>query len=43
LTPQLFISPEKLFWYGEAFLLSTPGTVVHLGGFQFSGRRSRVG
>ena len=30
LTPQLFISPEKLFWYGEAFLLSTPGTIVHL-------------
>ena len=43
LTPQLFISPEKLIWYGEAFLLSTPGTIVRLWGFQFSRRRSRVG
>ena len=40
LTPQLFISPEKLIWYGEAFLLST---IVRLWRFQFSGRRSRVG
>jgi len=50
---QLFVSPGKLFWYGEAsykhswygeaFLLSTPGTVVRSRGFQFSGWRSQVG
>ena len=52
-TPQLFSHLKNSFgmlkhscehsWCSEAFLLSTPGTVVLLRGFQFSRQRSQVG